>query len=754
MAEYTLIKDINTNLIYTYNSGWINTGLTEPLGKQNYIDYGIQNISSITSSNWDTLFFDEFEILTWVSDNNSFNINCISQENIKPIDLFDNPKLKMWVNTNDKINMSLNVIAESKATFLFSKDNRITWQTFNGTTWQTVLLDEIYDKGMSKVDIENITQDQWKLWFNRHYIDFAIGIKSQNINNSPTFKKIIFNFPKNECPVLSNFEINPSEINRSDVVLSAKINELEGDMFRYRIYKPTPTNEFMSYSLKFGNTTSKVSIPHTTALSPTKEITIDLDMKIESFANTWMPIIYKGNNRQYCIWINSNGRLYCSMKTSDNVERVLYDANLSNPLELNKYYHITFVINLNKGYFKLYKNGQLWSTLIVPTNISMNTQAFPLLIGNTPEVNASYSTFKGIIQNVRMWNRELTIDEINDHIGEFIVQTYDNLIGNWYLDDNKFTIKDYSINANNGTMTDCTWISRESSLIYFKEDKWTSWSDWINGDLGEYNLNYTFSYQDFTLGQNILALEVMDDRGSSYVSPIKYIELINNNPIITVLTHDNWSINGVINDPNGDKIKYRILINGVQKYPVGTNTFTELLNVPLNLNFMWDSSDLIIGSYNNEVKIEIIDSYGGKTEYALTDIIGRYKNLMFKVDSTTNSKYYSDDKGQLMVWDNDVLSYLNFGIMVAGQTSPSESVYIANLFGQPMENIKVWHEPIIGYNVDLSKDQSFIDYSDEIQFNEVLNDGEQRQFFIRIRTNVLSKGTGGVFELKTNGDIV
>jgi hypothetical protein len=77
-------------------------------------------------------------------------------------------------------------------------------------------------------------------------------------------------------------------------------------------------------------------------------------MKIDSFANTWMPLIYKGTNRQYCIWLNANGRIYTSMKTSANVEQLMYDANLPNPLELNKYYRITAVINFNKGYYKLY----------------------------------------------------------------------------------------------------------------------------------------------------------------------------------------------------------------------------------------------------------------------------------------------------------------------------------------------------------------------------------------------------------------
>ena len=82
----------------------------------------------------------------------------------------------------------------------------------------------------------------------------------------------------------------------------------------------------------------------------------------------------------------------------------------------------------------------------------------------------------------------------------------------------------------------------------------------------------------------------------------------------------------IISDSDNDKIKYRILVNDVKTYPE-TSEYTDFSDSPVNLEYSWED-DIILGKLN-EIKIEVIDEFGGEFT-KIINVIGKNRTLMFK----------------------------------------------------------------------------------------------------------------------------
>jgi hypothetical protein len=414
----------------------------------------------------------------------------------------------------------MNIKAQLKSRFLFSKDKRNTWWTFSGGVWQQVLLTDIATKGMLRTDVNSLTDTNLNQWFQHGTLDYAVYMYSESNIDSPQVNEIDINFPVNSAPTISNFTVSPdTTINRTNLQLSADLQDLEGDLFQYKI-------------------------------------------------------------------------------------------------------------------------------------------------------------------------------TINGYILDF--------------------------EGNNG------------------------WSDWLDGSQIQH-IVHTYNYLDFKVGNNNIVIYVKDDRGLMYTSPTKTLNMVNNNPIFTSVVQDNWSIKGSLDDMNGDKIRYRMLINGVQKYPYTDNpsipSYTEYFTVPHYVEHSWTSDDLILNT-TNTIKFEIEDYVGGKLEFSFL-VNGKYKNLMFKDEM---SGFYTDAHGNL-------LELLDFGILTAGQTSDIKRVLIENDYGYPVENtiINVNTDTVSGYQLHICKNSSFIpdtgDTLTQLVYPDIIHDGDNKEMFVRIVTDVHSSSVGGTFEI-------
>lgn len=537
-STYTLIRDMLTDELFTFdfNIGeWKKIDL-ESITFENLKSFAIDNITLIPKEKWNELS-GKVEFFTWHDSQNEIKAEITTPIH-KPIERLENPiKLITYSDDQDDVLIKMDLTVENRIRYLISKDKRNTWHTYDGT-WKSVALESIHDNGMSKTQLEAITPEQWKQWFNRNQLDFAIGIWSNNPVEKPVVKSITVNFPANAAPIVKDFTVTPSTVLRDNLHATATIIDLEGDPLQYRI-----------------------------------------------------------------------------------------------------------LIN-DKPYTNLSNDG--WTTLT-----SMETT--------------------------------VEMSEIID-------------------------------------------------------------------------------YKLLKSGLNAIKLIVRDDRSVTYEAPYISVNLINTAPYQVSIANDNWSFNVQIDDNESDRIKYRILINGVQKFPKTTDyttpTYTNFMNVPTNISFNWISDDLIYGKEDNTVTLEVLDEIGESFVYEINNIVGKYKNLMFLVD-VPYERYYSDDKGELIVWQpENLLSYLDFGTITAGQVTDSEKIYVKNMFGYAVNNVKVSvnMDTVTGYDVQIAKDQSFsptgTDTMQVLTYNQTLQDDEQVEFYIRISSNPSSGGAGGIFEIVTGADVV
>lgn len=277
----------------------------------------------------------------------------------------------------------------------------------------------------------------------------------------------------------------------------------------------------------------------------------------------------------------------------------------------------------------------------------------------------------------------------------------------------------------------------------------SGWSDWINGET-PYKINYSLPFYDFQSDDNTIQIITEDDRHKTTQTLPQTVKMINHEPVVSLLTHNNWSLSGVITDLDNDDIRYRVLINDTQVFPK-SQTYTDFLPVPFNLYYEWGSKDLVFNS-TNIITVEILDKANGKHTIQFNDIVGKYKNLLFK---DTDGNYYSDDFGNL-------LQYLDFGIMVAGSTSEPKKVILENDLANTVEKVKVYLDTndLTGYDIQISNNEDFlINTGDDTAYHEIKYDGimninNQKEFYVRATSDIHTKSAGGIFKILTNSNLV
>ena len=146
------------------------------------------------------------------------------------------------------------------------------------------------------------------------------------------------------------------------------------------------------------------------ALDLTGSLTLETRFRVDTFAGTWMPLVFKGNGntgqRTYSLWINSGGYAYLS--TGDNSDQSIRSADGS--ILTGQWYDVAGVIDRSTGQMRLYLNGQLVQSGAVRTKAAISNSQ-PLMIGADNETWGS-ARFEGAIDTLRLWNRVLTQEEI------------------------------------------------------------------------------------------------------------------------------------------------------------------------------------------------------------------------------------------------------------------------------------------------------------------------------------------------------
>ncbi|RPK28777.1 SPRY domain-containing protein [Paenibacillus xylanexedens] len=203
-------------------------------------------------------------------------------------------------------------------------------------------------------------------------------------------------------------------------------------------------------------------------------------------------------------------------------------------------------------------------------------------------------------------------------------------------------------------------------------------------------------------------------------------------------------LTGVLDDSDKGRVQYRILLNEKPYYPTD-GSFTRLAPSPQDIDINISDRDVIFNQ-PNILKVEFQD-YWGETDYWETSFIGTYSGLMFMDES---GEYLSDTFG-------GILKQLDFGVIIAGQTTFTQKVRIKNQLGYTIDNVYLEMDKKYdrdGVVVELSRQDNPFLPIDYLTYGLTQPD-EVIDFYVRIATDMRAQpNPSGVFELKVNADRV
>ncbi len=182
------------------------------------------------------------------------------------------------------------------------------------------------------------------------------------------------------------------------------------------------------------------------------KMTIEMRVRVSSFTNQWIPVLYKGDGippglmgRSYTFWINQLGFVHFTSAPQNRQQIML---NSPGSIKLNRWYHIAGVIDSDAHQMMLYLNGRVVGKTYYSGRIHQSKR--PLRIGWTHENNFGYGYFHGMIDEVRIWNIVRTGDEIRLNMRKPLTGKEKGLVGYWPFDDT--TSKDRTLHKTDGIL--------------------------------------------------------------------------------------------------------------------------------------------------------------------------------------------------------------------------------------------------------------------------------------------------------------
>jgi Concanavalin A-like lectin/glucanases superfamily len=198
-------------------------------------------------------------------------------------------------------------------------------------------------------------------------------------------------------------------------------------------------------ALRFNGSTTSVSIPHSNLIRPGRPFSVSMRIKSETTSN--VILVEKDDNNGFSCQVDTGGIVKVNVGGATQTQN---SENLKN----KGWKELVYTFSTTGS--KLYIDSILVSSTSNSTAPSYSTA--PLYIGSR---NGSF-LFQGCIGDVRIHNKELSIDEVNDMYFNNS-KPASGIVGEWLLSEGAGTIAyDTSGNNNHGTITSPVWVYNSS----------------------------------------------------------------------------------------------------------------------------------------------------------------------------------------------------------------------------------------------------------------------------------------------------
>ncbi|HNW60910.1 MAG TPA: FlgD immunoglobulin-like domain containing protein [bacterium] len=251
---------------------------------------------------------------------------------------------------------------------------------------------------------------------------------------------------------------------------------------------PQAVNECAGYALEFNGKDNYVHCGNDSSLALGKEFTLCAWIYRESSSGDWERILAKSDDKNYDYWMQLKPWEYSvsgGIALQEGNQTKHLDGILGTSVPLNEWIHLA--VTYDGSRLVGYMNGMLDKSRAVSGLI--HKSSVPLLIGR---LQNSYN-FNGMIDEVSVWDRALSPQEIRENMHCKDPAVTANLKAHWHFDEGSGNIAwDQTLHKNHGTIYGASWktstVPVSSGQSQTRVVGSTGWVEFKNVDL---SLNIT-----------------------------------------------------------------------------------------------------------------------------------------------------------------------------------------------------------------------------------------------------------------------
>lgn len=224
------------------------------------------------------------------------------------------------------------------------------------------------------------------------------------------------------------------------------------------------TSTTNTYAMRFVGTSSYVSIPYSPVLKPSS-FTVELWVYVDTLYSQFIPLISATDEDQrntadgYDIKFEA-GLFYLRVASAPNLASA-YWCSYTPPVK--EWIHVA--CTLDSAHATLYVNGQQMAQFATQP-IWYGNRGLTLGMGYHTTYGG-YSFFRGMMDEIRVWNNARTQGQIQQTMRTKLTGTEAGLVAYWNFDDNEFSplVMDATKNHNNGILSNNGIIPGDAYLV-------------------------------------------------------------------------------------------------------------------------------------------------------------------------------------------------------------------------------------------------------------------------------------------------